>query len=70
MFQQTCKSSADPRNSVILDIFRVIFQICPDPGRKYFLQSRGGGPEKRYSEKCSQQGNISNLRYISNIKFE
>ena len=30
---QTCKSSADPRNSAVFDISRVILEICPDPRR-------------------------------------
>ena len=31
---QTCKSSADPRNSADFDIFWVILEICPEPRRK------------------------------------
>ena len=36
MNYQTCKSSADLRNSAVFDIFRVILEICSDPRRKYF----------------------------------
>ena len=52
---QTCKTSADLRNSTVFDIFRVILEIRPDPRRKYFFHIGGGGPEhfsyKIYSKK-------------------
>ena len=32
--KQTCKSSADPQNSGVFDIPRVILDICPDQRRK------------------------------------
>ena len=41
---QTCKTFADPRNSAVFDIIRVIFEIHPDPRRKHFINRGWGDP--------------------------
>ena len=45
LLSQTCKTSADLRNSAVFEMLKVIFEIRPDPRRNIFCMQGGGTPK-------------------------
>ena len=65
---QTCKTSADARNSAFFDIFRVILEILPNPRRNHFYYIGEWGPRALKLQNVQQKRKIYILGYKA--KFE